>query len=70
MLLFKQKTAYEMRLSLVGSERGIRDRAERRGEAHVGGAAARIVAERKARKKAEREQQARKSAMGERCAKS
>ena len=44
--------------------------AERRGEAHVGGAAARIVAERKARKKAEREQQARKSAMGERCAKS
>ncbi|MDX1553777.1 MAG: rhodanese-related sulfurtransferase [Marinobacter sp.] len=44
--------------------------AEQRGEAHVGGEAARIIAERKARKKAEREQQARKSAMGERHAKS
>ncbi|PXX93790.1 hypothetical protein DIT71_03050 [Marinobacter vulgaris] len=44
--------------------------AEERGEAHVGGEAARIIAERKARKKAEREQQARKSDMGERRAKS
>lgn len=44
--------------------------AEQRGEAHVGGEAARIIAERKARKKAEREQQARKSAMGEQRAKS
>ncbi|MDK8463408.1 rhodanese-related sulfurtransferase [Marinobacter sp. SS13-12] len=43
--------------------------AEERGEAHVGGEAARIIAERKARKKAEREQQARKSALGERYAK-
>ncbi|MDL0431325.1 rhodanese-related sulfurtransferase [Marinobacter sp. TBZ242] len=44
--------------------------AEERGEAHVGGEAARIIAERKARKKAEREQQARKSALGEQRAKS
>ncbi|MFO7993590.1 MAG: rhodanese-related sulfurtransferase [Marinobacter sp.] len=44
--------------------------AEQRGEAHVGGEAARVIAERKARKKAEREQQARNSAMGERRAKS
>lgn len=39
--------------------------AEQRGEAHVGGEAARIIAERKARKKAERERQARKSQAGE-----
>ncbi len=39
--------------------------AEERGEAHVGGEAARIIAERKARKKAERELQARKSLEGE-----
>ena len=39
--------------------------AEQRGETHVGGDAARIIAERKARKKAERAQQARKSAIGE-----
>ncbi|EDM46553.1 rhodanese-related sulfurtransferase [Marinobacter algicola] len=44
--------------------------AEQRGETHVGGEAARLIAERKARKKAEREEQARKSAMGERRAKS
>ncbi|MFN2362367.1 MAG: rhodanese-related sulfurtransferase [Marinobacter sp.] len=44
--------------------------AEQRGEAHVGGEAARIIAERKARKREERELQARKSAMGERRAKS
>ncbi|MCR8913230.1 rhodanese-related sulfurtransferase [Marinobacter panjinensis] len=44
--------------------------AEERGEAHVGGDAARIIAERKARKKAEREQQARKSALGGRRARS
>ena len=41
--------------------------AEERGEAHVGGEAARIIAERKARKKAERERQARKSLEGERA---
>ncbi len=39
--------------------------AEQRGEAHVGGEAARIIAERKARKKAERERQARQSMAGE-----
>ena len=44
--------------------------AEQRGETHVGGEAARLIAERKARKKAEREEQTRKSAMGERRAKS
>ncbi len=40
--------------------------AQERGEAHVGGEAARIIAERKARKKAERQQQAEKSLAGER----
>lgn len=44
--------------------------AEERGEAHVGGEAARIIAERKARKKAEREQQARRSLEGEQARKS
>ncbi|MBO6849261.1 MAG: rhodanese-related sulfurtransferase [Marinobacter sp.] len=44
--------------------------AEERGEAHVGGEAARIIAERKARKKAERERQARKSLAGEQTGKS
>ncbi len=44
--------------------------AEERGEAHVGGEAARIIAERKARKKAEREQQARRSLEGENARKS
>ncbi len=41
--------------------------AEQRGEVHVGGDAARIIAERKARKKAERERQARKSLEGEKA---
>ncbi|WP_100638428.1 rhodanese-related sulfurtransferase [Marinobacter salexigens] len=40
--------------------------AEERGEAHVGGDAARVIAERKARKKIERERQAQKSLKGER----
>ncbi|WP_309043532.1 rhodanese-related sulfurtransferase [Marinobacter sediminicola] len=40
--------------------------AEARGEAHVGGDAARVIAERKARKKSERERQAKKSLKGER----
>lgn len=44
--------------------------AEERGEAHVGGEAARIIAERKARKKAEWEQQARRSLEGENARKS
>ncbi|MFL1455077.1 rhodanese-related sulfurtransferase [Marinobacter sp. GN3S48] len=44
--------------------------AEERGEAHVGGEAARMIAERKARKKAERERQARKSLAGEQAGKS
>lgn len=44
--------------------------AEERGEAHVGGEAARIIAERKARKRAERERQARKSLAGEQTGKS
>lgn len=44
--------------------------AEERGEAHVGGEAARLIAERKARKKAERERQARKSLAGEQAGKS
>ncbi|WP_417531713.1 rhodanese-related sulfurtransferase [Marinobacter lipolyticus] len=44
--------------------------AEERGEAHVGGEAARVIAERKARKKAEREHQARKSLAGEQTGKS
>ncbi|MEP5324017.1 MAG: hypothetical protein ABJQ49_17255, partial [Marinobacter alexandrii] len=39
--------------------------AEQRGEPHVGGEAARIIAERKARKKAERQQHAQKSLAGE-----
>ncbi|MGO1232605.1 MAG: rhodanese-related sulfurtransferase, partial [Marinobacter sp.] len=39
--------------------------AEARGEAHVGGEAARIIAERKARKKAEQQAQAQKSLQGE-----
>ncbi len=43
--------------------------AEQRGEAHVGGEAARIIAERKARKKAERERQAKKSMVGEKARK-
>jgi len=43
--------------------------AEARGEAHVGGEAARIIAERKARKKAERERQAQKSLAGEQAGK-
>ncbi|MGO1502617.1 MAG: rhodanese-related sulfurtransferase, partial [Marinobacter sp.] len=40
--------------------------AQARGESHVGGDAARIIAERKARKKSERERQAEKSLKGER----
>lgn len=40
--------------------------AEARGESHVGGDAARVIAERKARKKLERERQAEKSLKGER----
>jgi UPF0176 protein len=43
--------------------------AEQRGEAHVGGEAARVIAERKARKKAERERQAKKSMVGEKARK-
>jgi len=43
--------------------------ARERGEAHVGGEAARVIAERKARKKAEREEQARKSLEGEKVRK-
>lgn len=39
--------------------------AEQRGEAHVGGEAARIITERKARKKAERDRQAKRSIAGE-----
>ena len=39
--------------------------AEQRGESHVGGEAARIIAERKARKKAERQYHAKKSLAGE-----
>ncbi|SFM67862.1 oxygen-dependent tRNA uridine(34) hydroxylase TrhO [Marinobacter zhejiangensis] len=39
--------------------------AEQRGESHVGGDAARVIAERKARKKAERARQAAKSVAGE-----
>lgn len=41
--------------------------AEQRGEAHVGGEAARIIAERKVRKKALRERQARQSLEGEKA---
>ncbi len=44
--------------------------ARERGEEHVGGEAARIIAERKARKKAEREAQARRSLEGEKQRKS
>ncbi|MGO1462499.1 MAG: oxygen-dependent tRNA uridine(34) hydroxylase TrhO [Marinobacter sp.] len=40
--------------------------AEARGESHVGGDAARVIAERRARKKSERERQAEKSLKGER----
>lgn len=40
--------------------------AQARGEPHVGGDAARIIAERKAHKKSERERQAEKSLKGER----
>ena len=42
--------------------------AERRGEVHVGGEAASLIAQRKARKRAERERQAEKSMKGERVA--
>ncbi len=45
-------------------ERQMRLARERGGEEHVGGEAARIIAERKARKKAEREAQARRSLEG------
>lgn len=44
--------------------------AAQRGEAHVGGEAARIIAERKALKKAERERQAKQSMAGEKTRKS
>jgi UPF0176 protein len=39
--------------------------AEQRGEVHVGGEAARLIEERKARKRAEQKRQARQSALGE-----
>jgi UPF0176 protein len=40
--------------------------AEQRGEAHVGGEAARLIEERKARKRAEQQRQSLRSAQGER----
>ncbi|MBD3655069.1 MULTISPECIES: oxygen-dependent tRNA uridine(34) hydroxylase TrhO [Marinobacter] len=54
----------EQRARFAERERQMR-LAEQRGEAHVGGEAARIIAERKARKKALRERQARQSLEGE-----
>ncbi|WP_328186149.1 oxygen-dependent tRNA uridine(34) hydroxylase TrhO [Marinobacter sp. OP 3.4] len=54
----------EQRARFAERERQIQ-LARERGEAHVGGEAARIIAERKARKKAERERQAALSAQGE-----
>lgn len=54
----------EQRARFAERERQMR-LAEQRGEAHVGGEAARIIAERKARKKALRERQARLSLEGE-----
>jgi UPF0176 protein len=54
----------EQRARFAERERQVR-LARERGEAHVGGEAARIIAERKARKKAERARQAARSARGE-----
>ncbi len=56
----------EQRARFAERERQMR-LAEQRGEAHVGGEAARIIAERKARKKALRERQARQSLEGEKA---
>lgn len=56
----------EQRARFAERERQIR-LARERGEAHVGGEAARIIAERKARKKAERARQAARSFEGERA---
>ncbi|MGM0571422.1 rhodanese-related sulfurtransferase [Marinobacter sp.] len=56
----------EQRARFAERERQVR-LARERGEAHVGGEAARIIAERKARKKAERARQAARSAQGEQC---
>ena len=58
----------EQRARFAERERQVR-LARERGEAHVGGEAARIIAERKARKKAERARQAARSARGEQCRK-
>lgn len=54
----------EQRARFAERERQVR-LARERGEAHVGGEAARIIAERKARKKAERARQAARSEQGE-----
>ena len=54
----------EQRARFAERERQIQ-LARERGETHVGGEAARVIAERKARKKAERERQAAKSLQGE-----
>ncbi|GGE55435.1 UPF0176 protein [Streptosporangium jomthongense] len=54
----------EQKARFAERERQIR-LAEARGESHVGGEAARIIAERKARKKSERERHARRSMEGE-----
>jgi UPF0176 protein len=54
----------EQRARFAERERQVR-LAQERGEAHVGGEAARIIAERKARKKAERARQAARSEQGE-----
>ncbi|NWN91120.1 rhodanese-related sulfurtransferase [Marinobacter adhaerens] len=55
----------EQKARFAERERQIR-LAEARGETHVGGEAARVIAERKARKKSERERQAEQSLRGER----
>lgn len=54
----------EQRARFAERERQVR-LAKARGEAHVGGEAARVIADRKARKKAERARQAARSARGE-----
>ncbi|TNE80403.1 MAG: hypothetical protein EP339_02815, partial [Gammaproteobacteria bacterium] len=54
----------EQKARFAERERQIR-LARERGEEHVGGEAARVIAERKALKKAERAQQAKKSLAGE-----